>query len=111
MDEIPEDAMPLDGFAPAEFYQSAATPPPPHIVNGSVLSAEDAVEEWLALNRWVDWLRNAFALPAAIVPPLWIAHELNWWSTRRESSARRLSPNRDAGRAAAGSPQACGSDC
>lgn len=65
-------------FDPAEFAY-AQTPPPPHVINWNELSAEDAEEEWLALNRWVDWLRTAFALPAAIIPPLWHRHwELVW---------------------------------
>jgi hypothetical protein len=63
--------MPLDGFDPAEFYRAAATPAPPHVVNWNALSAEEAEAGWLSLNRWVDWLRTTFAMPAAIVPPLW----------------------------------------
>jgi hypothetical protein len=79
MAEIPEDPMPFDGFDPAEFYQGTTAPAPPHVVNWNTLSAEEAEDEWLSLNRWVDWLRTTFALPAAIIPPLWHRHpELVW---------------------------------
>lgn len=43
------------------------------------LTAGEAEDEWLDLNRWVDWLRRTYGLPPAIVPPLWHRHdELVW---------------------------------
>ncbi len=51
----------------------------PHPINWLELEPEDAEEEWLALNRWVHWLRRDYALPAAIIPPMWHRHpELVW---------------------------------
>lgn len=52
---------------------------PPHPVNWNLLTAEDAETEWIELNRWVNWLRRTYGLPASIVPPLWHRHpELVW---------------------------------
>ncbi|SEE47078.1 hypothetical protein [Jiangella alba] len=56
-------------------------PPTPRarIINWQLLSADDAEHEWLALNAWVDWLRQEFGLPAQIIPPAWHRHpELVW---------------------------------
>ena len=38
---------------------------PPHPVNWNLLSAHDLEQEWLELNRWVDWLRHTYGLPAS----------------------------------------------
>lgn len=55
----------------------AARPPCP--VNWNLLSAEEAEVEWIELNKWVDWLRRTYGLPASVVPPLWHRHpELVW---------------------------------
>ncbi|SDS84507.1 hypothetical protein [Microterricola viridarii] len=52
---------------------------PPHPVNWNLLTAEDAQTEWIELNRWVNWLRRTYGLPASIVPPFWHRHpELVW---------------------------------
>lgn len=52
---------------------------PPHPVNWNLLSAHDLEQEWLALNRWVDWLRTTYGLPASVIPPYWHRHrELLW---------------------------------
>ena len=52
---------------------------PPHPVNWNLLSAHDLEQEWLELNRWVDWLRHTYGLPAAVIPPFWHHHpELVW---------------------------------
>jgi hypothetical protein len=54
-------------------------PEPPHPINWNVLSSDDAEAEWLELNGWVNWLRRAYGLPAAIIPPYWHRHpELVW---------------------------------
>jgi hypothetical protein len=48
-------------------------------VNWNTLTADEAEHEWLDLNKWVDWLRRTYGLPAAVVPPLWHRHdELVW---------------------------------
>ena len=44
---------------------------PPHPINWNLLNADDAEVEWLELNRWVDWLRHAYGLPASVIPPAW----------------------------------------
>ena len=52
---------------------------PPHPINWNLLNADDAEVEWLELNRWVDWLRHAYGLPASVIPPAWHTHpELLW---------------------------------
>lgn len=48
-------------------------------VNWNTLTAEEAKPEWLSLNYWVEWLRKAYGLPPAVVPPFWHRHdELIW---------------------------------
>ena len=42
---------------------------PPHPVNWNLLTAHDLEQEWLELNRWVDWLRHTYGLPASVIPP------------------------------------------
>ena len=54
-------------------------PEPPHPVNWNLLTAADAEIEWIELNRWVNWLRMTYGLPASVVPPFWHRHaELLW---------------------------------
>jgi hypothetical protein len=61
-------------FDPIAFDDSLVRP-----VNWLTLSADEAEHEWLELNRWVNWLRGTYGLPAAVVPPLWHRHdELVW---------------------------------
>ena len=52
---------------------------PPHPINWNLISADDAEAEWIELNRWVNWLRRTYGLPASVVPPFWHRHpELVW---------------------------------
>jgi hypothetical protein len=52
---------------------------PPHPVNWNLLTAQEAETEWIELNRWVNWLRRTYGLPASVVPPFWHRHpELVW---------------------------------
>ncbi|WP_454137198.1 hypothetical protein [Microbacterium paulum] len=52
---------------------------PPHPINWNLLTADAAEEEWLALNKWVHWLRRTYGLPIAVIPPFWHRHpELVW---------------------------------
>ena len=52
---------------------------PPHPINWNLLTSEEAEAEWLELNKWVDWLRHTYGLPAAVIPPFWHRHpELVW---------------------------------
>ncbi len=58
---------------------NADMPEPPHPVNWNLLTAHELEQEWLALNRWVDWLRRTYGLPVAVVPPFWHHHpEMVW---------------------------------
>lgn len=54
-------------------------PEPPHPINWNLLTSEEAEAEWLELNKWVNWLRTTYGLPASVVPPFWHHHpELVW---------------------------------
>lgn len=76
MDE-PEPELPQDN-ATGEVDRSFAAEPP-HPINWNLLTADDAEAEWLELNRWVNWLRQTYGLPAAVIPPFWHRHsELLW---------------------------------
>lgn len=60
-------------------YDEPLIAEPPHPINWNLLSAEDAEAEWLELNRWVNWLRHTYGLPASVIPPAWHMHpELLW---------------------------------
>ena len=60
-------------------YDEPLIAEPPHPINWNLLSADDAEAEWLELNRWVDWLRHTYGLPASVIPPAWHMHpELLW---------------------------------
>lgn len=60
-------------------YDESFVAEPPHPINWNLLTANDAEVEWLELNRWVDWLRRTYGLPAAVIPPYWHRHtELVW---------------------------------
>lgn len=66
-----------DGFDPAGPADDVPGPPRP--VNWNLLLSHDLEQEWLALNRWVEWLRRTYALPASVIPPYWHRHpELQW---------------------------------
>jgi hypothetical protein len=48
-------------------------------INWLILGPEEARSAFLDLNRWVNFLRAAYGLPPAIVPPCWHRHdELIW---------------------------------
>ncbi len=66
----------LDGELPTRpaLSDPDSIPGPPHPVNWNLLSAEDLEAEWLELNRWVDWLRHTYGLPASVIPPMWHHH-------------------------------------
>lgn len=62
-----------------DYVDGPLTPEPPHPINWNLLTAEEAEVEWMELNRWVNWLRRTYGLPASIVPPFWHRHpELVW---------------------------------
>lgn len=70
-DDLPPEAEPRSPRFDA--------PEPPHPVNWNLLTANDLEAELLELNRWVDWLRHTYGLPASVVPPYWHRHpELLW---------------------------------
>ena len=58
---------------------TSALPESPHPINWNLLTSEEAEAEWLELNRWVDWLRHTYGLPASVIPPYWHRRpELLW---------------------------------
>ncbi|ODU06356.1 MAG: hypothetical protein ABS81_04905 [Pseudonocardia sp. SCN 72-86] len=72
------DAAPPVGD-PSDGFGEPLMPEPPHPVNWNLLTADEAEAEWLELNKWVDWLRRTYGLPASVVPPFWYRHpELVW---------------------------------
>ena len=74
-DDWPEpDADGFDPVGPGDDVPDQLRP-----VNWNLLLAHDLEQEWLALNRWVEWLRHTYALPASVIPPYWHRHpELQW---------------------------------
>ncbi|HAQ60256.1 MAG TPA: hypothetical protein DCR63_07885 [Microbacterium sp.] len=89
MTDLTPEPGPIDGEGPGldepdvfdgpPHVSDADVPETPHPVNWNLLSAHDLEQEWLALNRWVDWLRHTYGLPASVVPPFWHHHpELLW---------------------------------
>ncbi|EIE97015.1 hypothetical protein [Saccharomonospora glauca] len=79
----------LDPTIPSEEWEDddyddpagpgSQTPGPVGPVNWNLLTAHELEQEWLALNRWVEWLRKTYALPASVIPPYWHRHpELQW---------------------------------
>lgn len=77
-DTAPEPDEPDLGNESEEF-DGPLIPEPPHPVNWNLLTADEAEAEWLELNRWVDWLRRTYGLPASVIPPFWYRHpELLW---------------------------------
>lgn len=66
---------PEDRFGTADFDDEE----PLHPINWNLLSADEALVEWVDLDKWVNWLRRSFGLPPTVVPPLWHRHdELVW---------------------------------
>ena len=58
---------------------SIAHDDPPGPINWNLLDAEQADAEWRDLDRFVLWLKTAFGLSPAVVPPYWHRHdELIW---------------------------------
>lgn len=54
-------------------------PAPPKPINWNLLSSDALEHELLELNRWTDWLRHTYGLPASVIPPYWHRHpELLW---------------------------------
>lgn len=76
---VDPDEFDLDDDFGNEPAGSEVAVGPPHPVNWNLLSAHDLEQEWLELNRWVDWLRHTYGLPASVIPPFWHHHpELVW---------------------------------
>ena len=63
----------------AEQFEPDLVAEPPHPINWNLLTSQDLEDELLELNRWVNWLRMEYGLPAAVIPPVWHRHpELLW---------------------------------
>lgn len=61
----------------SEMAQVLSTTPRP--INWRTLPPHDLEQELLELNKWVDWLRHTYGLPAQVIPPMWHRHpELLW---------------------------------
>ena len=74
-----DDDEALFGDDTLDGLNSPLAPEPPHPVNWNLLTADDAETEWVELNRWVNWLRHTYGLPASVIPPFWHRHpELVW---------------------------------
>ena len=68
-----------DVFDSPPRISAADVSEPPRPVNWNLLTAHELEQERLALNRWVDWLRHTYGLPASVIPPFWHHHpELVW---------------------------------
>ncbi len=62
-----------------DYNAGTDLPAPPAPINWNLLSSDALETELLELNRWVDWLRHTYGLPASVIPPLWHRHpELLW---------------------------------
>lgn len=68
-----------------EPTEEPAPPPGPtkwslaFAIDWNTLDVEEAEAEFRHLDEWVTWLKNAFGLPAAVIPPMWHRHdELIW---------------------------------
>lgn len=80
LDELEDDEFD-ESYDPGtgEATQGEEPSGPPNPINWNLLTADAAEEEWLALNKWVHWLRRTYGLPVSIVPPFWHRHpELVW---------------------------------
>jgi len=75
----PQEPEPPLGTTAVDDEDGPVTAEPPRPVNWNLLTAEEAETEWIDLNRWVNWLRRTYGLPASVIPPLWHRHpELVW---------------------------------
>jgi hypothetical protein len=73
------DDLEEEPFTDLDDLDGSQLPEPPHPINWNLLTADEAETEWVELNRWVNWLRRTYGLPASVVPPLWHRHpELVW---------------------------------
>lgn len=74
--QMDDDPLGADAF---DDLDGQLAPEQPHPINWNLLTAEEAEIEWMELNRWVNWLRRTYGLPASVVPPFWHRHpELVW---------------------------------
>lgn len=76
--EADEDPANLPGNEPDDDTD-VDLPGPPKPINWNLLSSDALEQELLELNRWIDWLRHTYGLPASVIPPYWHRHpELLW---------------------------------
>jgi single-stranded DNA-binding protein len=74
--QVSDESLGADAF---DDLDGPLTPEPPHPINWNLLTAEETEIEWMELNRWVNWLRRTYGMPASVVPPFWHRHpELVW---------------------------------
>lgn len=72
---LPEDEPDFD----TDLDTGDDLPGLPRPINWNLLSSDALEQELLELNRWIDWLRHTYGLPASVIPPYWHRHpELLW---------------------------------
>ena len=93
-----EHGGPEQQFGLADFDDAEPLRP----INWNLLSADEALAEWMDLDGWIDGLRRSFALPPTVIPPLWHRHdELVWelsalhthWLNAYDSEGSPSGPN------------------
>lgn len=71
--------MPISRPEAGSEFDPADTDIPESPINWLTLGPDEACSALVDLNRWVDFLRLAYGLPPAIIPPFWHRHdELIW---------------------------------
>lgn len=74
--DLPDDAF---DDVPDPSYSPEPAAEAPHPINWNLLTAKELRDELLELNRWINWFRREFGIPANEIPPLWHRHpELVW---------------------------------
>jgi hypothetical protein len=81
MESAPSFEKPLPETPPTfahsvgdDLDETGSLSEPPRPIDWDSLSAHEAEIEWIELNRWVNWLRRKYGLPASVVPPFWHRH-------------------------------------
>lgn len=81
----PTEARPPERLRPEETLSLTLEEPeepeavPLAPVNWNLLTAAEAEFHWRDLDTWVSWLRRAYGLGPAVIPPSWHRHEELVW--------------------------------
>jgi hypothetical protein len=70
------DADPFPFNLPDDLFAdlTADVTPPPRPFDWDALDPDELEQRWRTLDRWVDWLRTTYGLPATVIPPAWHRH-------------------------------------